>query len=143
MHATSDRRRNDGSIGPARRTAVIVSCLLLLGLVASFTNDLALPAQLSIAVAVLAMGTHAIWRLLRPRIAGLEIRGPRLRVRDACGARFSGVVVGIPFVSPFYVGFRWRQPDRRLPHSLGIFREQMSATDFRRLCATLRQQGEP
>jgi len=139
---TSNLRRNDWPTRPARKAALAVSGLSLLALVAAFANGLPLLVRIPIALLVVAMGARTIRRLVHPSINGLRIEGFRVCVRTASGPRHCGKLAGSPFVSPFYVGFRWREDDRMLPHSLGIFREQMDATDFRRLCATLRQQGQ-
>lgn len=143
VQGISDRTGNDWPVGPARGPGLVVSGLGLLGLVAAFANGLPLIVQLPLALAVCALAGHALWRLLQPRIVGFEVDGRQVRLRTASGARLGGDLVGLPFVSPFYVGLRWREEGRLRQRSLGIFREQMNATDFRRLCAILRQRGEP
>lgn len=142
MQGISARVHDEWRLMPARSAVFVVSALTVLALIAAFANDLPLIVRLALAAAVLALGGHALRRLLRPRVDALAVDGQSVRVRETSGARSSGELVGAPFVSPFYVGFRWRENSRRLPRSLGIFREQMDATDFRRLCAALRQRGE-
>lgn len=142
MQGTSAHRREDWPVGPARKSALMVAGLSALGLVAAFANALPLIVQLPLAITVLALGGHALRGLLQPGVRALGIEGQSVRIQEASGARSSGTLVGVPFVSPVYVGLRWCANDRRLPRSLGIFREQMDAPDFRRLCAALRQREE-
>lgn len=119
-----------------------MSGLIVLGLAAAFANGAPHYAQIAVALAVVVLGGLALLRLLRPPLAGLRIDADNVHVRAVSGDRASGALVGIPFVSPVYVGFRWQEKGRRLPRSLGLFREQMDREDFRRLCARLRQRGE-
>lgn len=142
MHATSDRRSNEWPVGPSPGTALALSGLTLLGLAAAFANGLPLLVQIAIALLVIGLGSRSVFRLLRPVATGLAIDGERIHLRDRSGERSTGRLVGTPFVSPLYVGFRWRDRKRRLPRALGVFRGQLSEPDFRRLCARLRQRGE-
>ncbi|WP_376691023.1 YgfX family protein [Wenzhouxiangella sp. EGI_FJ10409] len=142
MQGISDQPRNDWPVGPARRSGAVVSGLIVLGLAAAFGNGAPHYVQIAVALAIVVLGGLALLRLLRPPLAGLGIDGDNVHVRAASGDRASGALVGTPFVSPVYVGFRWHEKGRRLPRSLGVFREQMDRADFRRLCARLRQRGE-
>ena len=135
--------RDDWPVEPARGAAVAVAGLSLLACLAAFSNAMPIFLQSFLALLVLLGGGLAVRRLLRPEISGLEVVGRRIRVsRTTSSHVLSGELVGLPFVSPVYVGFRWRPEGARLPRSLGGFRAQLSATDFRRLCAELRQASE-
>lgn len=143
MPATSRRLRNDWPVGSARGAALAVTGLSLLACLAAFINGLPIFLQLFLALIVLAGGALAVRRLLWPEVAGLKVDGRRVRVRQASGDHaLTGELAGVPFVSPVYVGFRWRPDGARLPRSIGVFRAQLNAVDFRRLCAELRQGGE-
>lgn len=142
MHATSDRQTNEWPVGPSPVMALVLSALTLLGLAAAFANGLPLIVQLPIALLVVGLGSRSVFRLLRPVARGLAIDGERIQLRDRSGTRSTGKLSGTPFVSPLYVGFRWRDGKRRVPRALGVFRGQLSEPDFRKLCAMLRQQEE-
>lgn len=142
MQGTSDHPQRDWTLGPSARMALVISVLTFLGLVAAFLNDLPLILQIPIALFVIGLGAHGIRRLLHPAASGLKVDGRRVRVRYRGGSQSTGSLTGTPFVSPVYVGLRWRPQGKRLPRSLGVFRGQMSEPDFRRLCAALRHQGE-
>lgn len=142
MHATSDRQSSEWPVGPSPVMALVLSGLTLLGLAAAFANGLPLALKLPIALLVIGLGSRSVVYLLRPFVTGLAVDGERIRVRDRSGGRSKGKLSGTPFVSPVYVGFRWRDGQRRLPRALGVFRGQLSDPDFRKLCVMLRQQGE-
>lgn len=142
MPATSERPDSDWSIGPARRASLVVAGLTLLGGVAVFANAMSFFLQLPLALLVLIGGSFSIRRLLQPPVRGIAVDGGGVRLRCAAAPSSKGRLVGPPFVSPLYVGFRWRSSDAERPRSLGVFREQMNETDFRRLCAALRQESE-
>ncbi len=142
MHDTSVRNPDRWPVGPAPVAASCVGGLTILGFAAAWLNGLALIVQIPIAVGTLALGGFAVDRLRRPTIKRIQVDGLRVRTEDASARRREGAVSGAPFVSPLFVGIRWRTPGRRLPRATGIFREQLHRDDFRRLCATLRQQGE-
>lgn len=116
--------------------------LTLLGCLAVLASGLPIPAQLSLSPIAVVIGGLAIRRLIRPRIRGLRIAGATVVVHLGSKPEVSGRLVGLPFVSPLYVGFRWRPDGCRLPRSVGVFRSQMNEADFRRLCAELRQGSE-
>ncbi|NEZ03912.1 hypothetical protein G4Y73_07080 [Wenzhouxiangella sp. XN201] len=126
-------------MGPSLRAALVVAGLTLAGVAAPFATGLSLLIQLPAALVALAVGGHAIMRLVNPDFRSLKIDEAQIHVRDRSGSRSSGKLIGSPFVSPLYVGFRWRPAEKRLPHSVGIFRGQMAGSDFRRLSALLRQ----
>ncbi|WP_376695990.1 YgfX family protein [Wenzhouxiangella sp. EGI_FJ10305] len=128
-------------MGPSPGMALVLSGLTLLGLVAAFANGLPLVVQLPIALLVIGLGSRSILRLLWPDATGLAIDGESIHLRGRSGTRSTGKLDGTPFVSPVYVGIRWRN-ERRLPRALCVFRGQLSEPDFRKLCAVLRQQGE-
>jgi hypothetical protein len=124
-------------------TALVVSGLILIGALAPFATGLSLLVQVPVALVILTAGAHAVKRLVSPDIESLKIDAARIQIRHRSGARSSGRLIGSPFVSPLYVGLRWRPADSRLPRSVGIFRGQMAGADFRRLCAALRlQEGQ-
>lgn len=127
-------------MGPSLRAALVVAGLTLAGVAAPFATGLSLLIQLPAALVALVVGGHAIMRLVNPDIRSLKIDEARIHIRDRSGSRSSGKLIGSPFVSPLYVGFRWRPAEKRLPHSVGVFRGQMAESDFRRLSALLRQQ---
>lgn len=133
---------NDWPVGPARGAALLVVGLSLLACVAAFASGLPILLQTFLALAALVAGSLAVKRLLRPGIRSLKVEGRRLRVIKASGQAHAGQLLGLPFVSPVYVGFRWRPDRARLSSSIGIFRAQLKAADFRRLCSELRQGGE-
>lgn len=128
-------------VGRSPMTALVVSGLTLAGASAPFATGLSLLVQIPIALVTLVAGALAVKRLLNPDIQSLKIDAARIQIRHRSGGRSSGSLIGSPFVSPLYVGLRWRPADSRLPRSIGVFRGQMTGPDFRRLCATLRQQG--
>lgn len=143
MRGTSASRGSDWlPVSPSLRAALVVAGLTLAGVAAPFATGLSLFLQLPVALAALAVGGVAIMRLVHPAIRSLKIDDSRIHIDYRSGSRSSGTLTGSPFVSPLYVGFRWRPADRRLPRSFGVFRGQMAGADFRRLCAVLRQQGE-
>lgn len=140
MPATSRPRRNDWLVKPARGAALAVAGLSLLACLAAFINALPTPLQFLLALLALLGGGLSVRRLLRPKIVALEVAGRRVCVRQASDDHVvRGELAGLPFVSPAYVGFRWRPDAAGLPRSIGLFRAQLSATDFRRLCRELRQ----
>ncbi|WP_181918761.1 hypothetical protein [Wenzhouxiangella sediminis] len=130
-------------MGPARGAALVVSGLSLLACLAAFANGSPFFIRLFLACLVAVVGGFAVLRLLRPTVSGLTVTGRRVRLDRPGRQPRTGEVVGLPFVSPLYVGFRWRPDTTRLPRAVGLFREQMSESDFRRLCAELRQGDEP
>ncbi|MDZ7789845.1 MAG: hypothetical protein U5L08_04985 [Xanthomonadales bacterium] len=142
MNVTSGHRVADWALGASRNAAFTVSVLTVLGVAAAFLNGVPTLIQIFIAISVVAFGGHAVRRLLFPAVSAVMVEGQQVRMRFHDGSSKSGTLNGTPFVSPVFVGFRWSPQSSRLPHALGIFRGQMSATDYRRLCATLRQQGE-
>jgi len=142
VNATSGRRVADWALGPSRSAAFTVSILTVLGVAAAFVNGVPHLIQIFIAILVLAVGGHAARRLLYPIVKAVRIEQDQVHIRFHDGSSKSGTLRGTPFVSPVFVGFRWSPQSSRLPHALGIFRGQMSAADYRRLCATLRQPGE-
>ncbi len=142
MHATSDRHSNEWPVGPSPGTALALSGLTLLGLAAAFGNGLPLVVQFPIALLVFGLGSRSVFRLLRPVTTSLSTDGEKIHLRDRSGGRSTGRLVGTPFVSPLYVGFRWREAKQSVPRAFGVFRGQLSEPDFRRLCAKLRQRGE-
>lgn len=142
MHDTSARNPDNWPVRPAPFAASFVAALTLLACAAAWLNGLPAILQIPIAVGALALGTFTIRRLLNPAVRRLKVDGLRVRAQAVSGARHEGVVTNVPFVSPFFVGIRWRAPGMRLPRTIGIFREQLDRDDFRRLCATLRQQDE-
>lgn len=143
MPATSARPRADWPVGPARGAAVVVSGLSLLACLAAFGNGSPYFVRLAMACLVAFLGGAVVLRLLRPRVGRLSVTGRRVRLDEPGRQPRTGEVVGLPFVSPLYVGFRWRPDATRLPRSVGLFREQLSESDFRRLCAELRQGDGP
>ena len=142
MNATSGRRVADWALGPSRSAAFTVSILTVLGVAAAFVNGVPHLIQIFIAILVLAVGGHAARRLLYPVVNAVRIEEEQVRIRFQDGSSKSGTLNGTPFVSPVFVGFRWSPQSGRLPSVFGVFRGQMSAEDYRRLCATLRQPGE-
>jgi hypothetical protein len=128
----------DWSLGGAPRTAALVSVVTLLGLVAAFANGLPALLQWLAGLLALLVGVRGVMRLIRPNVAALAIDEHHLTVRQASGRRLGGPVVSA-FVSPLFVGLRWRPEHSRWSKSLGIFSEQMSPEDFRRLSAALRR----
>lgn len=121
---------------------LVVVALTLAAGAAPFATGLALPVQLVIALVTLALGGHAAARLLAPGIHALKIDGARVQVHHRTGTHSTGRLIGTPFVAPLYVGFRWRPDGRRGVRALGVFRDQMAASDYRRLCAALRQRDD-
>ncbi len=140
----TSRLRSAWPVGPARGPALAVAGLCLLAGLAIFISALSVFLQLFLALIVIVGGGVAVRRLLRPEVTGLNVEGRRIRVSQATDDRaLTGELVGLPFVSPVYVGFRWRPDSAKLSRAIGVFRAQLSATDFRRLCAELRHGGEP
>lgn len=142
VQGNSDHRQRDWTLGPSAGAALVLSVLTFLGLAAAFLNDLPLIMQIPIALLVMGIGAHGTWRLLHPAVVRLKVDDQHVRVCYRGGSHSTGALAGTPFVSPVYVGLRWRPQGKRLPRSLGVFTGQMSEPDFRRLCAALRQQGE-
>lgn len=142
MPATSDPPHSDWPVGPSRGAALAVAVVTLLGSLGAFANGLPAFLQVLVLLLVLGGGGIAIARLLRPPLDGLRIDERGVHVRRSGEPSRLARPVGAPFVSPLYVGFRCRWAGRKLPHSVGVFRGQMSEGDFRRLCAALRQRGE-
>lgn len=130
------------SVGPAPLPASIVCGLTLLAFSAAWLNGLPTILQIPIAIASLLLGCFAFKRLIDPPVQSLKVDGMRVQVRDSCGSRSNGTLAGVPFVSPFFVGMRWRVPGRRRPRAVGIFRGQLEDRHYRRLCAALRQNDE-
>lgn len=133
--------RIDANINASPGAAAALACLTALAVLAAFTNGLILPLQVVIAVFAMVVGGHAAWRLLHPGLRRLRLDGNGLRLQFHSGDR-EGRLVGRPFVSPVYIGLRWKDDRLSLPRSCGIFRDQMGGEDFRRLCAALRQRSE-
>lgn len=131
----------DAAIAPAPRVAAGVSVLTIAALTAALTASLPLPWRLAVALAACAVGVRAVAGLLRPRWRRIRIDGSGLLLECASGRRVAGRVAGQPFVSPLYVGLRWRPEAGRLPRTIGLFREQLSPRDYRRLCVALRFPG--
>lgn len=129
------------SLAGAPRAAALVAVLTAVCLVVAFANGLPDALQWLLAFFSAVVGLRAMIRLIRPGAASLAIDERHLTVNLATGERLSGPVASA-FVSPFFVGLRWRPGNRRWPNSLGIFREQMAPADFRRLSAALRARGE-
>lgn len=142
MPVTSPAQGGEWRIRPARGPALLVALVTLLGILSAFNNALSLWVQLLIAGLVLAAGGVAVHRLLAPVAKGLRVQSREVRLRMPGGATLEGELQGSPFVSPLFVGFRWRPEGRRLAGSLGVFRGQMTGEDFRRLCVALRQTGQ-
>lgn len=131
----------DASIAPAPRTAIVVAALTLAAVAAAFAVSLSLPWRVFIALIALAVGSMSLVNLLRPRWRRMRIDGDRIVLECRSGRRRTGRVTGQPFVSPVYIGLRWRGEGGRLPRPVGLFREQMRSNDYRRLCVALRFPG--
>lgn len=129
---------SDGLIGPAPRAAAAVAALGLAATGAAFANALPLPLRCAVALIALIIAARAVFALIRPRWRRIALDGDRILAEDRSGRCISGKLAGRPFVSPVFVGLRWREKNARLPQAVGIFREQVPEDDFRRLCAALR-----
>ena len=143
MSGISDPPPSDGPVGPARRPAAVVAAVTGAALVTALANDLPMPLKLTLAFLVLIGGGLAVRRLLQPALEGLSVNERGVRIRESGAVPVRGALLGKPFVSPVYVGFRWRLADGKWPRSFGIFRGQMREEDYRRLCVSLRQRSEP
>lgn len=121
--------------------ALVVLMLAVAALIAVWLSRLHPAWQLGLSVVVAGYSVHGIRRALKPRWVRIAIDGERVRAEDRSGRRLSGMLVGQSFVSPVFVGLRWREDNARLPQSVGIFRKQVPGDDFRRLCAALRFPG--
>jgi hypothetical protein len=119
-----------------------VAVISVLGCLAVLSSGLPAPNSLVLSALALVFGAIVATRRFRPGIVGLRVQGSIVLVTRASVAELPGRLVGLPFVSPVYVGFRWRPEGARLPRAVGVFRHQMKAADFRRLCAELRQGSE-
>lgn len=138
MRTPSVHTGSEGVIGPAPRAAAVVAVLGLAATGAAFANALPLPLRCAIALIMLIVAARAVAGLIWPRWRRITVDGDRFRAEAGSGQCISGMLAGRPFVSPVFVGLRWREEGTRMPRTVGIFREQMPTDDFRRLCAALR-----
>lgn len=118
--------------------AMVILVLAITALIAVWLSRLHPSWQLGLSLIIVGYSVYGIRRMLKPRWGRIAIDGDRVRAEDRSGRRISGRLVGQSFVSPVFVGLRWREEHSRLPRTVGIFREQVPEDDFRRLCVALR-----
>jgi len=138
VNSASEIPAAEGRIGTAPVPALVVASLSAVA--AAGLLFVALPGWLRglLAVVCLAGGAVSSWRLLRPRWRDIRCDGQRLWLRGPRRLARSGRVLGRPFVSPFYLGFLWRDDASGRPASIGLFREQLDGRAYRRLSTLLR-----
>lgn len=114
---------------------VLLAAFALIGLV---WTGVPVWLQLLLALLGVLIGGLSCYRLLRPRWRRIRFFADEFSLTDASGTDWPARIVGRPFVSPFYVGFRWRSLSDGRVHALGLFRGQLPADAHRRLVARLR-----
>lgn len=93
---------------------------------------------------VLALIGAGAWISVRhPRVRNVSLEADeRIRITCRNGDEFTGSLSGSAFVSPAYIGFRVRRRDGQT-RTVGLFRDAMQSTDFRRMAARLRYPEAP
>ncbi len=138
MRSASAPLSIDSSIGPALGAALIVAILTVFAVVGLVWVGLPIWLRLLLAVVCALVGTLSCYGLVKPRWRRIKLAGAELKLADAAGTGLSARMIGRPFVSPFYVGFRWRAVAGGAVRSLGLFRGQLSADAHRRMVTLLR-----
>ncbi|QKK02540.1 MAG: hypothetical protein HND55_07725 [Pseudomonadota bacterium] len=126
---------------PIRASRSLAAILIGLGLAAGaavWVAGLDWRLQLGLSMVVLAVAATVARRQLVPRWRWLRIDESRLELIDSAGRRHEGRLIGDAFVSPLFLGLRYRLSGRFLPASLGVFRCQTDSRAFRRVTVALR-----
>lgn len=129
----------DSAIDPAPGAATCVGILTACALISLFWVGIPFWLRLLLALLCVLTGALSGYRLLRPRWRRIRLfSDEEFSLIDTDGTDWPARIVGRPFVSPFYIGFRWRGLNGGRIHALGIFRGQVSDDAHRRLVTRLR-----
>lgn len=120
------------------RLVVLLALVLLATLAAIWLTRLPTASRVVLTLAVVGYGGLAIHSVLRPAWQRIRLAGHSIELFHRGGRRLRGRLQGAAFVTPVYIGFRVRPDSRRLPVSVGVFRDQAPLDSFRRLAVGFR-----
>lgn len=128
----------DCTLVPSRRARLLTLLLLVAAVPALLFNGLPLAVRILLFALLPVVLLYLRQRQEAHEIQALALRGDQLLLQFADGRKLQTKLCRRRFVSPLFVGLGWRPPGSCRRRSLGLFPDQMSPEDWRRLCAVLR-----